>query len=236
MSDETMMKDMPAEQAAEAAVPDETTSAENASVKETADQQPVEGESEVPSPEAQDQGAESEDQPAEEKPSEAEVLKNRLLRLQADFDNYRKRVARDHAELVSQASADVLKAMLDPMDHLEMAIESMAKDAKDDDPMLKGVRMVHDELLHTFDRFSLKPIDTQVGDELDPNAEEALGILPVPGIAENRIAVIVRKGYTLHGKVLRAAQVMVGAGTPAATAEAAPEDAPAAADGAGKED
>ena len=61
MSDETLMNDMPAEQAAEAAVPDETTSAENASVEETAEQQPGKGDSEVPGPE-------SDDQPSEEKP------------------------------------------------------------------------------------------------------------------------------------------------------------------------
>lgn len=236
MSDEELMKDASAEQAAETAAPGETEPLENDAAEDTAvddptaeggaSQQPSEGE-----PEARD--PESEEQPPEEKPDETEILKGRLLRLQADFDNYRKRVARDHAELVSQAGADVLKAMLDPMDHLEMAIESMARDAKDDDPVLTGVRMVRDEFLRVFDRFSLKPIDTKIGAELDPNAEEALGILPVPGIPENRIAVVVRKGYTLHGKVLRAAQVMVGAGTPA---ETAPHDAPAAADGAGKED
>ena len=233
MSDEELMKDAPAEQAAEAADPGENTPAETAAADETAQQQPAENESEVRSAESEDQSPEPDDQPPEEKPSEAQVLKDRLLRLQADFDNYRKRVARDHAELVSQAGADVLKAMLAPMDHLEMAIETMAKDAKEDDPVLKGVRMVHDELLRAFDRFGLAPVDTKVGAELDPNAEEALGILPVPGVAENRIAVVVRKGYTLHGKVLRAAQVMVGAGTPA---ETAPEGAQAEAGDAGKED
>ena len=155
------------------------------------------------------------------KPSEAEVLRDRLLRLQADFDNYRKRVARDHDELVAQAGADVLKAMLAPMDHLEMALETMAKAASPDDPVLKGVQMVHDEVAAVFERFSLRAVDTKVGAELDPSAEEALGILAVPGIEENRVAVVVRKGYRLHGKVIRAAQVMVGAGAPAAAA--APE-------------
>ena len=210
------------------AVPSDATSTPPA---EEAASSPAEDPAAQPQPEA-DAGAKQEAQPApdEAKPSEADALRNRLLRLQADFDNYRKRVARDHADLVSQASADVLAAMLDPMDHLELAIESMAKNAKEDDPMLRGVRMVRDELLAAFDRFSLKPIDTKIGAELDPNAEEALGILPVPGIEENRIAVVVRKGYTLHGKVLRAAQVMVGAGTPPA-----PAAEPAAPDANGEE-
>ena len=226
MSDEELKKEECAEPVSETPAPDEAEQAETTPAEESASQEP--------DPETEAAPAEP-----ETKPSEAEVLKGRLLRLQADFDNYRKRVARDHAELVAQASSDVLKAMLPPMDHLEMAIESMAKNAGEEDPMLKGVRMVRDELLAAFDRFALKPIDTQVGAELDPNAEEALGILPMPGIEENRIAVVVRKGYTLHGKVLRAAQVMVGAGTPAAPAapeatDVPPEtDAPAA---SGEED
>lgn len=172
------------------------------------------------------EGAASEAEPTDETPaeeppqeapkSEAEVLKDRLLRLQADFDNYRKRVARDHQDLVSQAGADVLASMLAPMDALELAIATMEKSAPEDDPFLKGVRMVRDQFLAAFARHSLEPIPTKVGDELDPQREEALGLMPAPGIEENHIAVVVRKGYTLHGKVLRAAQVMVGAGAPAA--------------------
>ena len=62
---------------------------------------------------------------AESAPDEAAVLRDRLLRLQADFDNYRKRMARDHQDFVAQAGADVLEAMLPPMDHLELAINTM---------------------------------------------------------------------------------------------------------------
>lgn len=148
-------------------------------------------------------------------PDEAAVLKDRLLRLQADFDNYRKRQARERTEFVSQASADVLEAMLAPMDHLEMALDNMAKTVSEDDPFRKGVQMVRDEMLAVFARHSLEPMDTKIGAELDPSCEEALGLLPIPGIEENHIAVVVRKGYRLHGKVLRAAQVMAGTGAPA---------------------
>lgn len=172
---------------------------------------------EAPAPEAPAEAAPEE----AKKPDEAAVLKDRLLRLQADFDNYRKRQARDRQDFVAQASADVLEAMLAPMDHLEMAIDTMSKTAAEDDPFLKGVKMVRDEMLSAFGRFSLEPIDTKVGAELDPSCEEALGLMPVPGIEENHIAIVVRKGYRLHGKVLRAAQVMAGAGAPAP--ESAPE-------------
>ena len=151
----------------------------------------------------------------EPKPDETAQLRDRLLRLQADFDNYRKRQARDRQDLVAQAGADVLESMLAPMDHLELAIDTFARTAAPDDPFLKGIRMVRDEMLAAFGRFSLVPIETAVGAELDPTCEEALGLLPAPGIEENHVAVVVRKGYRLHGKVLRAAQVMVGAGTPA---------------------
>ena len=179
----------------------------------------------VSEPAADENGADSTtDTPAEAPaetteettPDETVVLRDRLLRLQADFDNYRKRMARDRQDFVTQANADVLEAMLPPMDHLELAIDTMAKTAAEDDPFLKGVRMVRDEILSAFSRFSLEPIETKVGAELDPQCEEALGLLPTPGIEENHIALVVRKGYRLHGKVLRAAQVMAGAGTPAA--------------------
>ncbi len=221
MSDEKMentVEQAPREPEAEASA---TEAAEEGAAAQEPDSQAAQSEAAPPSGEPT--STEEPPAPEEAKPSEAEVLRDRLLRLQADFDNYRKRVARDHAELVAQAGADVLTAMLTPMDHLEMAIETMAKGAAPDDPVLKGVRMVHDEVAAVFERFSLSPVDTKIGAELDPSAEEALGILPVPGIEENRVAVVVRKGYRLHGKVIRAAQVMVGAGAPAA-----PEAAPAA--------
>lgn len=155
------------------------------------------------------------EEPAKAAPSETEVLQDRLLRLQADFANYRRRVARDHQELVEQAGSEVLAAMLSPMDHLELAIETMAKAAPEDDAVLRGVRMVRDELLAVFERFALRPVDTKIGAELDPGAEEALGMLPGSGLARNRVAAVVRRGYTLHGKILRAAQVMVGSEEPA---------------------
>lgn len=177
-------------------------------------------EPETASPDAEETPA------AESAPDEAAVLRDRLLRLQADFDNYRKRMARDHQDFVAQAGADVLEAMLPPMDHLELAIDTMEKTAAADDPFLKGVKMVRDEMLAAFARFSLEPIDTKVGAELDPQCEEALGLLPVPGIAENHIAVVVRKGYRLHGKVLRAAQVMAGAGAPEADGPKVAQDEP----------
>ena len=178
-------------------------------------------------PAPQDEPAPEEPAQEGERPSEVAVLQDRLLRLQADFTNYRKRVARDHRELVEQAAADVLAAMLSPMDHLEMAVETMAKSAPEDDPVLRGVRMVRDELLSVFDRFALRPVDTRLGAELDPSAEEALGMLPGSTLPRNRVAAIVRRGYTLHGRILRAAQVLVGSEEPAD--DAAP-------DGAGKED
>ena len=187
---------------------------------ESAPEQEAGAEPETASPDAEETPA------AESAPDEAAVLRDRLLRLQADFDNYRKRMARDHQDFVAQAGADVLEAMLPPMDHLELAINTMEKTAAADDPFLKGVKMVRDEMLAAFARFSLEPIDTKVGAELDPQCEEALGLLPVPGIAENHIAIVVRKGYRLHGKVLRAAQVMAGAGAPEADGPKDAEDEP----------
>ena len=161
--------------------------------------------------EAGDRAGEPEVEPAAEEPSEADVLRDRLARLKADFDNYRKRNARDFQESVEKSTGDVLKSFLSPLDNLERAIETMRKTMSEDDPCLKGVLLVQKEVLDALARNGVEPIDTKVGAELDPNLEEALGLVPAPGVAEGRVVFVVRKGYTHRGKVLRAAQVMAAA-------------------------
>lgn len=154
-------------------------------------------------------------------PSEADVLRDRLLRLQADFDNYRKRMARERQETILRANEDLLEALLTPVDHMDRALEVMAGSVKDDDPCLQGVRMVRTELRNVLDRFGLKAVETQ-GRPFDPALHEALGLVPSSGVAEGHVAAEVRAGYLLNGRLLRAAQVMV-AGSPANDAPEAPK-------------
>ena len=195
----------PAPMAASAEESPEAQDAESAS--ETESVEPEKAAQETAAPEAEA----APEVEAEPEVSEADRLRDQLVRMKADFDNYRKRNARDFLEMVSKSSGDILAEFLSPLDNLERAIDTMRKTMAEDDPCLQGVLMVQRELLGALERHGVKPVDTKVGAELDPNLEEALGLIPAPGIAEGHIAVVVRKGYTLNGKVLRAAQVMAAA-------------------------
>jgi len=145
----------------------------------------------------------------EAKPSEFDVLKDRLLRLQADFDNYRKRHAREFLETRASMHKDVLEALLTPLDHLDHALASMEKSIGNGDPNFKGVKLIQAELQGVLDKFGLQRMET-MGKEFDPMLHEALGTLPATkDIPDGHVVAEVRAGYTLNGKTLRAAQVMV---------------------------
>jgi len=147
-------------------------------------------------------------------PSECEVLRDRLLRLQADFDNYRKRMLRERQEIILRANEDLLEALLTPLDHMDRAVAVMNGSVRADDPCLQGILLVRSELKSTLERFGLKSVAAS-GEVFDPELHEALGLLPASGeMVEGQVAAEVRAGYTLNGRLLRAAQVMV-AGAPA---------------------
>ncbi len=159
-----------------------------------------------------------------DQPSEADRLKDRLLRLQADFDNYRKRMVRERMETMALANAELLSDLLTPLDHMERAISLMQQTAGRDDALLQGIRLVRTEWLAAMERFGLKAMTEIEGRRFDPTQQEALGMAAAPGVEEGHVAAVVRAGYTLNGRVLRAAQVMVAAGSPVEPQAVSAED------------
>ena len=127
----------------------------------------------------------------------------------ADFDNYKKRAARDREDVYRYAESDILKDILPVVDNLSLALAN-AK-AKDDE-FVKGVQMVYDGLLKALADHGAKPMEDLVGKELDPNFHEAIATLPDEKIEEGKISNVAKTGWTLNGKLLRAAQVVVSAG------------------------
>lgn len=172
-----------------------------------------------------DSTKDSDSQP--DKLSDQEQLKDRMLRLQADFDNYRKRMIRERQEFAALANADLLADLLTPLDHMDRAIETMVQSAGEEDACVEGIRLVRSELLSTLERFGLKVMKA-VGEEFDPTIHEALGWAPVEDVEDGRIALEVRAGYTLNGRVLRAAQVMLAGDANEALEAAAPAESDAA--------
>ena len=152
---------------------------------------------------------------AEEPPAEPD-WKDRYARLLADFDNYRKRVARDREELAQFAAKDILKDLLSTVDNLALALE---KAENKEDPFVQGVKLAYDGFLKALADHGATPLDS-VGEPFDTNFHDALAQLPSSDVAEGIVMNEVKRGWLLHGKLLRPAQVVVSSGAPAQPTEA----------------
>lgn len=150
----------------------------------------------------------AEEKPAEEKPAEPD-WKDRYARALADFDNFRRRTERDREDLAKFAAREVIKDLLTTADNLALALDK-AKD-KADDPFVAGVKMVYDGLLKTLADHGATPLDA-VGEPFDANFHEALAQLPSADVEEGVVMNEVKRGWLMHGRLLRAAQVVVSAG------------------------
>lgn len=146
---------------------------------------------------------------AEEKPSEPDWKTLYALSL-ADFDNYKKRAARDRDDTYRYAEADILGDILPTVDNLSLALNN-AKDKEND--FVKGVQLVYDALLAALKKHQAEPFDC-IGKDLDTDTMEAIATLPHPEIPEGKVSIESKRGWMLKGKVLRAAQVVVSSGKP----------------------
>lgn len=160
---------------------------------------------------AAEQASAEEEKPVETPPAEPD-WKDRYARAMADFDNYRKRTERDREELALFAAKDMIKDVLPSVDDLALAL-SKAK-SPEEDPFVAGVKLVYDKLLKMLADHGATPLDA-VGEPFDANFHEALAQLPSPDVEEGVVMNEVKRGWLLHGKLLRAAQVVVSAGKPA---------------------
>lgn len=127
----------------------------------------------------------------------------------ADFDNYKKRAARDREDTYRYAEADILNDVLPAVDNLALALSNATE--KQDDPFVKGVQLVYDNLLKSLKDHGAEPFDS-VGLTLDTEKMEAIATLPSEEVEEGKVSIESKKGWMLKGKVLRAAQVVVSAG------------------------
>jgi len=135
---------------------------------------------------------------------ERDSLYDRLLRKQAEFENYRKRVERERSDFVQFASADLMKEQLDVLDSFDRAIRNAAADAQ----TIQGFKLIYKQLLDTMVRFGLKPIEA-IGQKFDPNFHQAVTTTPTSEVEENTVIDELRKGYLLNGRLLRPAMVNV---------------------------
>jgi molecular chaperone GrpE len=138
---------------------------------------------------------------------ERDELIDDLKRVAADFDNYRKRVARDQAALVERAHERVVKELLPVLDDLERAL--VAAEEHEEAKLEEGVRLVHRELRDALAKEGLVEIETE--GEFDPHVHEALLTQPSEE-SDGAILQVIQKGYRLGDRVLRPARVVVSQG------------------------
>ena len=144
---------------------------------------------------------------AERLKQEAAQAKDRYLRMLADVENTRKRLAREKEEFARFAAETVVRALLPVMDSLDQAL--VAVDRKSDaDAVVKGVHLIHRQLHGVLEKEGVRRIPT-VGEPFDPHRHEAVAQVETADAADDTVVEEVQVGYTMHGTVIRPAMVKV---------------------------
>ena len=135
--------------------------------------------------------------------NELDALKDRLLRLTAEYDNYRKRTAKEKEGIYTEACTDVLKEVLPVADNLEraLAVDGNVEDLK------KGVEMTIKGFLNSLEKLGVEEIDTTNG--FDPNLHQAISVVEDANLNTNDVAQVYQKGYKKGEKVIRYSMVTV---------------------------
>ena len=134
--------------------------------------------------------------------------KDDYIRLMAEFDNFRRRTAQEKLELVSVASMDTIKGLLPVLDDCERALDVLKK-SNDSEAAKEGTELIYHKLLSYLQSKGLAVIDA-LGQEFDTDLHEAVAQFPVPeDDKKGKVFDVVQTGYTLNGKVIRFAKVVV---------------------------
>ena len=134
---------------------------------------------------------------------------DRILRLQADFDNFRKRTAREKTELAAVIEQAFLKDLLPLLDNLSRATQAAASAEKANvDTLRKGIEMIRQETVAVMGKHGLEPIDTQ-DKPFDPNYHQAVGTVKDETKPDGMIAAELQRGYIARGRVIRPSMVQV---------------------------
>ena len=135
--------------------------------------------------------------------------KDDYIRLMAEFDNYRRRTSQEKLELVSVASMDTIKGLLPVLDDCERAL-AVLKESNDSDAAKEGTELIYNKLMTYLKSKGLAVIEA-VGQPFDTDLHEAVAQFPVPEEdKKGKVFDVVQTGYTLNGKVIRFAKVVVG--------------------------
>ena len=188
-------------------------------VEETKEQQPVDLEEETAVPEelgnvesvVEESGVQQEKNLQEE----LEAAKDKLLRVAAEFENFKKRMEREQSKLMKYAGENILRELLTTLDNLDRAIDQGKAEAGDVstklESMLEGLDLTQKGLVGTLEKFGVEPLDA-VGQEFNPDEQDALTMENSNEVPANHVLREFAKGYRFKDRVLRHAQVVVSSG------------------------
>ena len=144
-----------------------------------------------------------------ERAAKADENWDRLLRTSADFDNYKKRAAREKQEAIKYANENLLQKLVPVMEHLEMALAAaQAGGPEAGEPLQAGVSMIGQQFKNVLAEAGLEEVDA-LGKPFDPNLHEALSQQETKDAPEGQVVQQLRKGYKFRDRLLRAASVVV---------------------------
>ncbi len=147
----------------------------------------------------------------EKERARAKKMEDRYLRVNAEFENYKKRMIRESSDRFKYFNLDLIKELLPSLDNLERAINHAKNENKENtdvDSMIVGLEMVKKMTHEVFEKFGVSRVST-IGEVFDPNVHQAVGVVESNSVPENQVVEECLGGYLLHGRIIRPAMVRV---------------------------
>ncbi len=138
--------------------------------------------------------------------AKSDELKDRMLRIQADFENYKKRTQREKEDIAEYTKSELLKKLLPVLDNFDLALSHSSTD--NPEAYKKGVELVSKQLRDVLDSEGLKEIEAE-GKEFNPNYHHGVAVDQNPDVEDQHVTEVFQKGYELNGKVIRPSMVKV---------------------------
>lgn len=137
------------------------------------------------------------------------VANDSYLRLAAEFDNYRRRTAKERLDLISTANEEIIIELLPIVDDFERAL-SLLKESKDSDAAKEGTSLIYNKIVAFLKKNGVEAIEA-IGNDFDTDFHEAIAQIPIEDKKKkNKVIDLAQKGYTMGGKVIRYAKVVIG--------------------------
>jgi molecular chaperone GrpE len=171
----------------------------------SAEAQVAAAEQPLPEPEAPAEASTADAAPEDDQAAKYLALAQRT---QADFENYRKRAARENAAAADRGMAKLAKELLPALDHLELALRAAEEHGGGE--FAKGIRQIQDEMMGALGRVGIQAYSPK-GEPFDPSEHEAMASQPVEGAEPGTVTEVYQAGYRINGAVLRPARVVVAA-------------------------